>query len=115
MEKNLSTSVKEIQLKMIISKLSKLIPFQIYVQNSKIIYFGNQKFIPIIFLTKCDYYKMIIKSMYKIYNYFKSPRGIKLSQMIKIKNLKFRSIITQSGKTIFQIGKPIFQIKKFYF
>jgi len=108
MERNLSTSIKEIQLKMIIAKLSKLIPFRIYVQKSKIIYLANQKFIPIIFLTKCDYYKMIIKSMCKIYNYFKSPRGIKLSQTIKIKNLKLRIIITQSGKLIFQI-------KKYYF
>jgi hypothetical protein len=92
-------------LRMLMAKLKRLIPFTILVQNSKILHIKNQKFFPIIFLTRNDYYKMIISALQKIVYYFNTQSGKKFLKNLIRNKWKLRIIITQSGKIIFQIKK----------
>lgn len=88
-----------------IIRLTRLIPFVIVVQKSAIISYNNKKFIPIIFKTRCDYYKILIKSLRLIIHMLKSNIGKNMLKQIKNQNLKMRIIITHSGHIIFQIRK----------
>lgn len=105
MENNSANKLQEMRLRFIMAKLKRLIPFTILIQNSEILYIKNQKYFPIIFLTRSDYFKMIISALHKIVYYFKTPGSkIFLKDLIRNK-FHLRIIITQSGKIFFQKKK----------
>lgn len=105
MKTNSANRLQEIGLRMIIAKLQRLIPYTILVQKSKILHIKNKKFFPIIFLTRNDYYTMIITTMHKIVYYFKTTDGKKFIKNLIQHKCQLIIIITQSGKIIFQIKK----------
>jgi hypothetical protein len=102
---NFMNNIKEIKLRLKIAKLRKLIPFTVVVQNSQLLHIKNQKFFPIIFLTRKDYYKMIIFALYKIIYYFNTKPGKNFLKYLIHNKWKLRIIITQSRKIIFQIKR----------
>jgi hypothetical protein len=102
---NFMNNIKEMKLRLKIAKLRKLIPFTVVVQNSQLLHIKNQKFFPIIFLTRKDYYKMIISALYKIVYYFNTKPGKNFLKYLIHNKWKLRIIITQSRKIIFQIKR----------
>lgn len=98
-------NIKEMKLRLKIAQLRKLIPFDILVQNSQLLHIKNQKFFPIIFLARKDYYKMIISALYQIVYYFNTKSGKNFMKYLIHNKLKLRIIITQSRKIIFQMKR----------
>lgn len=96
-------NIHELKLKSIIFRLRRMIPFNIYLQGSKIIRYKGKIFFPKIFLTRIEYHNMVIIALRKIVSFLKSIRGKRMILDILQRNLKLDIMITQSGVFIFHV------------